>query len=157
MAGLTTPHTRRSATPVPTRGALAGTESDMSDTADSSVSADISLLPLAPKNPLPYRQQLSCLRAFHIGMETLRDAGGSVTRLELAPKWLMPPIVIATSPQGGHDILGRSDAFVEKTIVRHELRHLLGANLFHLTHQPWLPRRRSRPGSTPIRTNRSDP
>jgi cytochrome P450 len=143
MADLTTPHTRRSTTPAPTRGALAGTHFDMSDTAHPSVGADMSLLPLTPKNPLSYRQQLSCLRAFHTGMETLRDAGGSVTRLELAPKWLMPPIVIATSPRGGHDILGRSDAFVEKTIVHHELRNLLGANLFDMTHQPWLPRRRA--------------
>lgn len=34
-------------------------------------------------------------------MQTLRDADGPVTRLELAPNWLMPPVVIATSPQGG--------------------------------------------------------
>jgi hypothetical protein len=61
MADLPRPNTRRSATPVPTRGALAGTDSDMSDTADSSVSADISVLPLAPKNPLRYRQQLQYL------------------------------------------------------------------------------------------------
>jgi hypothetical protein len=61
MAGLTTPHTRRSATPVPTRGALAGTESDMSDTAHTSVRADISLLPLAPKNPLSYGPRLQYL------------------------------------------------------------------------------------------------
>jgi hypothetical protein len=83
MADMTTTHTRRSATPVPMRGALAGTDFDMSETAHPSVGADISLLPLAPKNPLSYRQQLSCLRAFHTGMETLRNAGGSVTRLEL--------------------------------------------------------------------------
>jgi cytochrome P450 len=116
---------------------------DKSDTADPPVMADVSVLPLVPKNPLPYREQLRCLRAFHTGMETLRDAGGSVTRLQLAPKWLMPPIVIAISPQGGRDILGRTDTFVEKTVVHHELRHLLGANLFTLTHEPWLPRRRA--------------
>jgi cytochrome P450 len=100
-------------------------------------------LPLAPKNPLPYRQQLSCLRTFHTGMETLRDAGGPVTRLQLAPRWLMPPIVIATSPQGGRDILARSDRFTDRNNVHHELRHLLGANLFTLTDEPWLPRRRA--------------
>jgi hypothetical protein len=65
------------------------------------VSPDIGVLPLAPKNPLPCRQQMRCLRTFHTGMQTLRDADGPVTRLELAPNWLMPPVVIATSPQGG--------------------------------------------------------
>jgi cytochrome P450 len=128
---------------LPTRGALAGPDSDGPVTADPSVTADVRVLPPAPKSPLPYRQQLNCLRAFHTGMETLREAGGPVTRLKLAPKWLMPPIVVVTSPQGGHDILGRSDAFAERTIVHHELRHLLGANLFDMTHQPWLPRRRA--------------
>jgi cytochrome P450 len=115
----------------------------MDDVGHRVTGADVSVLPLAPKNPLPYRQQLRCLRVFHTGVETLRDAGGPVTRLALAPKWLMPPIVVATSPQGGRDILGRSDTFVEKNIVHHELRHLFGANLFNLTHEPWLPRRRA--------------
>jgi len=105
--------------------------------------ADVGTLPLAPRNPLPYRQRLKALRAFHTGMETLRDAGGPVTRFSLAPRWLMPPIVVATSPRGGRDILGRSDAFIEKTIVHAEMRRLLGGNLFDLTHEPWLPRRRA--------------
>jgi cytochrome P450 len=116
---------------------------DTSDTAERAVESDVSVLPLTPKNPLPYRQQLSCLRTFHTGVETLRDAGGPVTRLQLAPTWLMPPIVIATSSQGGRDILGRGDAFTDRNNVHHELRHLLGANLFTLTHEPWLPRRRA--------------
>jgi cytochrome P450 len=119
------------------------TMTDTSDTAELAVESDVSVLPLAPKNPLPYRQQLSCLRTFHTGVETLRDAGGAVTRLELAPKWLMPPMVIATSPQGGHDILGRSDTLMERTVVHHELRHLFGPNLFDVTHEAWLPRRRA--------------
>jgi hypothetical protein len=92
-----------------------------SDGAEPTANPDVTALPLAPKNPLPYRQQLSCLRAFHTGVQTLRDAGGPVTRLALAPKWLMPPIVIATSPQGGRDILGRSDAVMERTVVHHEV------------------------------------
>ena len=58
-------------------------------------------LPLVPVNPLPHRQQVWAIRAFHTGLETLRDAGGPVTRLRLGPKWLMPPVVVATSPQGG--------------------------------------------------------
>lgn len=41
----------------------------------------VQTLPLAPKNPLPYRQQMQAARAYHTGLETLRDAGGPVTRL----------------------------------------------------------------------------
>jgi cytochrome P450 len=100
-------------------------------------------LPLAPRNPLPYRQQVQTIRAFHTGLETLRDAGGPVTRLKLAPKWLMPPVVVTTSPQGARDILGRGGGHIEKTRIHNEMRHLLGPNLFDLTHQPWLPRRRA--------------
>jgi cytochrome P450 len=100
-------------------------------------------LPLAPRNPLPYRRQLKALRNLHSGIEELRDAGGPVTRLTLAPQWLLPPIVIATSPQGGHDVLGRSDAFVDKTAVHEEMRGLLGDNLFDLPHDLWLIRRRA--------------
>jgi cytochrome P450 len=104
---------------------------------------DLHELPLAPRNPLPRVQQMRAVRTFHTGIETLRDAGGSVTRLVLAPKWLMPPVVIVTSPQGAHDVLGRTGAHIEKTIIHEEVRHLLGPNLFDLTHQPWLPRRRA--------------
>jgi cytochrome P450 len=104
---------------------------------------DLHALPLAPRNRLPYRQQVEAIRTFHSGLETLRDAGGPVTRLILAPTWLMPPVVVATSPQGARDILGRTGANIEKTRIHHEMRHLLGPNLFDLTHEPWLPRRRA--------------
>ncbi len=100
-------------------------------------------LPLAPRNPLPYRQQVRAIRTYHTGIEALRDAGGLVTRLHLAPKWFMPPVVVATSPRGAHDILGRVGGHIEKTRVHHEMRHLLGPNLFDLTNEPWLPRRRA--------------
>ena len=105
--------------------------------------ADVAELPLVPKNPLPYRRQLQAIRTFHTGTEMLRDAGGPVTRCRLGPKWLMPEIVIATSPQGGRDILGRTDAFVEKTTVHAEMRNLMGENLFDTTHERWLPRKRT--------------
>ena len=55
----------------------------------------------------------------------------------------MPPILVATSPQGARDILGRSGDHIDKTRIHHEMRHLLGPNLFDLTHEPWLPRRRA--------------
>ncbi|PRC54953.1 cytochrome P450, partial [Mycobacterium sp. ITM-2017-0098] len=82
----------------------------------------LSDLPLAPRNPLPYRQQMKAIRMFHTGLETLRDAGGPATRPKLAPKWLMPQVVVATSPQGAHDILGRGGGHIEKTRVHHEMR-----------------------------------
>ena len=75
---------------------------------------DVAALPLAPKNPLPYWQRLRALRAFHTGPEILRDAGGRVTRTTLGPKWLVPPLVAVTSPQGARDVLGRTDAFAER-------------------------------------------
>ena len=77
------------------------------------------------------------------GLETLRDAGGPVTAVILGPKWLVPRFVVTTSPKGIRDVLGRSDAFAEKNIVHSEMRRLLGGNLFDLTHEPWLPRRRA--------------
>lgn len=103
----------------------------------------LSELPPVPRNPLPYRRQVKAIRMFHSGLETLRDAGVPATRLKLAPKWLMPEVVVATSPQGAHDILGRGGRHIEKTRIHHEMRQLLGPNLFDLTHEQWLPRRRA--------------
>jgi cytochrome P450 len=105
--------------------------------------ADTAALPLAPKNPLPYRRQVRALRAVHTGLEALRDAGGPVTRLKLAPRWLSPAVVVATSPQGARDILGRTGAEIDKTRSHDEFRYVLGPNLFDLRHEPWLPRRRA--------------
>lgn len=55
----------------------------------------------------------------------------------------MPPVVAVTSPQGARDVLGRGGGHLEKTRVHSEMRHVLGPNLFDLTHEPWLPRRRA--------------
>ncbi|MGO8850063.1 cytochrome P450 [Mycobacterium sp.] len=104
----------------------------------------VAALPLAPKNPLPYRERLKAVRDFHTGVDKLRDAGGPVTQVILGPKWLIPPIVIATSPQGIRDIVSVRDGSVDKTsTVATELRRLLGGNLFVLPHAEWLPRRRT--------------
>ena len=106
---------------------------------------DVAALPLAPKNPLPYRKRLRALRVFHTGPEVLRDAGGRVTRTTLGPKWLMPPMVVVTSPRGARDVLGRTDAFAERgaTTIFTQLRRLMGGNLLVLPHDEWLPRRRA--------------
>lgn len=105
---------------------------------------DLAALPLAPKNPLPYRERLKAIKEFHTGTNKLRDAGGPVTRVTFGPKWLIPPIVLATSPQGIRDIVSVRDGSVDKTsTVATELRRLLGGNLFVLPHSEWLPRRRT--------------
>ncbi|MEE6165616.1 MULTISPECIES: cytochrome P450 [unclassified Mycolicibacterium] len=101
-------------------------------------------LPLAPVNPLSYKQKRDALRNFHTGTDILRDAGGPVTRFSLGPRWLMPPIVLATSPQGIRDIVSVRDGSIDKTsAVGRELRRMLGGNLFVLPHREWLPRRRT--------------
>jgi cytochrome P450 len=106
--------------------------------------ADLASLPLPPKNPLPYRQRAGALRSFHSGMDKLRDAGGPVTRFRLGPGWLMPPIVVATSPQAIRDILSIRDGAVDKTsLILSELRRVLGGNLFNLPYEQWLPRKRT--------------
>ena len=104
--------------------------------------SDVASLPLAPRNPMPLLRTMKMVRRFHTGLEELRDAGGDVTRLKLGPSWLMPEIVVTTSPQGAHDVLGTTDAIVERTTMHHELRKCIGASLFVMNHDEWLPRRR---------------
>lgn len=105
---------------------------------------EVGALPLAPKSPLPYRQQAKALRAFHTGCEALRDAGGSVTRCSLAPPWMLPPVVVTTSPRGARDVLTRSYPFVDRVQTgMNEHRRLFGGSLFNYTHDAWLPRRRA--------------
>ena len=110
---------------------------------ETSTPADLAELPPPPRNPLPYRQQLKAIQAFHTGQEVLRDAGGPVTRLKWAPTWLLPEAVIATSPQAARDILSHTGNSAERAPGHDETRHLLGASLLTLKHDPWLPRRRA--------------
>jgi cytochrome P450 len=120
------------------------------------VETGVATLPLPPRNPLPFRQRLAAARRFDTGPEKLRDAGGPVTRNVLAPKWMMPPLVFVSSPQGAHDVLGRNDAFAERgvTPVSWELRRLMGDNLLVVPYREWLPRRRA---LQPIFTKRNVP
>ena len=104
---------------------------------------DLAALPLPPKNPLPRRAQLRAVRYIHTGSATLRDAGGPVTRLTLAPGWLMPPVVVVTSPRGGHDTLAPSAAVMERVSVHIEMQKLLGDNVFDVGYSDWLPMRRT--------------
>jgi cytochrome P450 len=101
-------------------------------------------LPSVPQNPLSFTERMRALRSFHTGIEQLRDAGGPVTRFTLGPKWLMPPVVAVTSPQGIRDILSNKDGSIDKTTrVFTEFCRVIGGNLFDLPHEPWLPRRRT--------------
>jgi cytochrome P450 len=107
--------------------------------------ADVSALPLAPKNPLPYWHQLKALRSFIDGLQKLADAGGPVSRIVLGPKWLFPTAVVITSPQGARDVLGRTDEIADRggTPGMLQMQHLMGGNLLNLSHHQWLPRRRT--------------
>jgi cytochrome P450 len=102
-------------------------------------------MPLAPRNPLPYRTRFTAARAFTDGQVALHEAGGPVTRVVLGPKSLAPPMVFVASPQGIHDVLGRTDEAAERGDGPHmiELRRLMGDNLLSLTYRNWLPRRRT--------------
>jgi cytochrome P450 len=109
------------------------------------VPTDVAKLPLAPKNPLPYRDQLRAVRSLIDGHQELLDAGGPVTRIVLGPKWLFPTAVLIASPQGARDVLGRTDEVADRggTTTAIQLRRLMGGNLLVLPHQQWLPRRRA--------------
>ncbi|MGV9713755.1 cytochrome P450 [Gordonia sp. NPDC003424] len=103
---------------------------------------ELTALPPVPRNPLPRLQQLKAIRAFHTGCETLRDAGGPVTRLALS--WPLPPVVVTTSPMGARNVLGRSSPYVDRNQpLFDEHRRLVGDSLFNLRHDAWLPRRRA--------------
>ena len=105
--------------------------------------SDVSALPLAPKNPLSVRQLLKAVRTLDAGQEVLRDAGGTVTRIQVGPKWLVPPVVAVFSPNGIRDVLGRNDASAERCVVHEEVQQLAGDSLFVLPNEPWRPRKRA--------------
>jgi cytochrome P450 len=104
---------------------------------------DVSALPLVPKNPLPLRRLVKLLRTLDTGQEVIRDAGGPITRIAFGPKWLFPPIIAVTSPEGIRDVLGRTDALSERCIIHEEVRNMAGDSLFVLPTESWLPRKRA--------------
>lgn len=111
---------------------------------ESSEVSDVAALPLPPVNPLPRKERLAAVRSFHVGTDILRDAGGPVTRFTLAPKWLMPPLVVVTSPRGIRDVVASRDGSIDKTSgVTLEMRRLIGPNLFVVPFEQWKPRRRT--------------
>ena len=77
----------------------------MTAIADTSAISD---LPLAPANPLSYRQRLASVRDATVGVQRLCAAGGPVTRVTLGPKSLTPTLVYVSSPQGARRCAGAS-------------------------------------------------
>ena len=100
-------------------------------------------MPLAPKNPLPIRELVKAVRNLDKGQVPIRDAGGSITRVQLGPRWVVPPLVVVMSPNAIRDVLGRNDAFAERCIVHEEVRHMAGDSLFVLPNEQWRPRKRA--------------
>jgi len=106
---------------------------------------EVSAHPLPPKNPLPYWRQVKEVRSYIDGIQTLVDTGGPVTRIVLGPKWLLPNVVLISSPQGARDLLGCTDEVTDRGRTRTmiEMHALMGGNLLDLPHERWLPRRRA--------------
>src|SRR6516162_6263312 len=112
---------------------------------EAAESVDVAKLPMAPKNPLRYRDQLRAVRSLIDGIQELLDAGGPVTRLVFGPKRLFPTAVLIASPQGARDVLGRTDEISDRGGVPSTIQmyRLMGGNLLDLPHHQWLPRRRT--------------
>ncbi len=100
-------------------------------------------LPLVPMNPLPVGERMKWARQNHHGQVVLREAGGSITRVGLGPRWLGPSIVFVMTPEGARDALARNNDACDRTLVHHEMRRLLGDNLADLPNAPWLSRKRT--------------
>ncbi len=104
-------------------------------------------LATAPAPPqvvgLSLQQRLRALRNFHTGAALVRDHGGPVVEVPVGPRWLTPPFVMVTSPQGAHDVLAGSDGALDKGIQVHEETKHVGLNSFNMPHEPWKARRRA--------------
>ena len=104
---------------------------------------DVSTLPLVPKNPLPIHRLVKLLRRLDTGQEVIRDAGGTITRIQFGPKSFIPPIVAVMSPEAMRDVLGRSDASSDRCVIHDEVRNMAGDSLFVLPNEQWRPRKRA--------------
>lgn len=104
---------------------------------------DVRSLPPVPRNPLPLRELVKLVRRLDTGQEVIRDAGGPVTRIQLGPTGVVPPIVAVMSPAGMRDVLGRNDAATDRCIIHDEVRQMAGDSLFVLPNEQWRPRKRA--------------
>lgn len=103
-----------------------------------------------PRAQGTWRQRLAAVEQFHTGGEWVRDQGLGIADLHLGPAALVPQVALAVSPRAAHDVLGRHDDAMDKTTPFNVQRRLLGRHsgrpsddLFHMTYQPWLSRKRA--------------
>ncbi|WP_418003703.1 cytochrome P450 [Mycobacterium sp. PDNC021] len=109
----------------------------------STDTTDVGRLPPAPDVPLSLRERIAAIQLAHSGCETFRDAGGPVTTVRIAPKWMMPPIVAVTSPQGARDVLTATYPAVDRDFpFMTEQQKLNGGSLLNFSHREWVGRRR---------------
>lgn len=109
----------------------------------STDATDVGRLPPAPDVPLSLRERIAAIQVAHSGCETFRDAGGPVTTVRIAPKWIMPPIVAVTSPQGARDVLTATYPAVDRDFpFMTEQQKLNGGSLLNFSHREWVGRRR---------------
>lgn len=114
-------------------------------TAEASLHCESSIeaVPIAPDVPMGYLDRLRAIQTFHTGIARIRDVGGRVTMVRLGPSWLVPRFAVVTSPQGAHDVLAGSDGAFDKEMIVHVENRTFGDNLFNLSHQRWVARRRA--------------
>ncbi len=109
----------------------------------STDATDVRRLPPAPDVPLSLRERIAAIQVAHSGCETFRDAGGPVTTVRIAPKWMMPPIIAVTSPQGARDVLTATYPAVDRDFpFMTEQQKLNGGSLLNFSHREWVGRRR---------------
>ncbi len=109
----------------------------------STDATDVGRLPLAPDVPMTLRERIAAIQLAHSGCETFRDAGGPVTTVRIAPKWMMPPVIAVTSPQGARDVLTATYPAVDRDFpFMTEQQKLNGGSLLNFSHQEWVGRRR---------------
>ena len=73
---------------------------------------EVAALPLAPRNPLPYLQQMKAARSFHTGCEALRDAGGRVEIFSRPVDGVVQATSVSVDPPGSAGVMstGRSSS-----------------------------------------------
>ena len=104
---------------------------------------ELAALPPVPRTPLSYQRRIQAIQEIHTGCEVFRDAGGPVTEVSIAPRRLMPPFVIVTSPRGARDVLTATFPTVDRDFpFMTEQRELNGGSLLNFPHESWIGRRR---------------
>lgn len=100
--------------------------------------------PSPPRSTVPYLRLLRDIGKLTHVYEELRDTTGPVTAVKLAPRQVLPPLMVVTSPEGARQVLGgQYGAFDKDARLFVEARRLFRANVLDVTHGAWQPRRRT--------------